>query len=205
MKKFIFGMIVGGIIFGTSVYAATSYLYQAKEVSYTPSDFSWNVGNVKEAIDSLKSTSGAALTDLKNTNIAKAVNANGDSLSSVINTLGEITNQGNKSFTINSTGSTVIPAGYYDGTGKITTSGLVKPSGTRSITSNGTYNVSGYESASVNVSGDIKHSVTARARALRNASNTEADPLTVYVELSVDGVLKDSKSITHHLGGDNMR
>ena len=151
MKKFILWIIIGGIIFGSSVYAVTNYLYSSNEVSYTPSDSSWNVGNVKEALDNLKSTSGTALTDLKNTSIAKAVSANGSTLSSVINTLGTITNQGNKSFTISSTGSTTIPAGYYNGTGKITTSGLVKPSGTKSITSNcSNIDVSGY--ASVNVS-----------------------------------------------------
>ena len=161
MKKFILGIIVGGIIFGTSIYAATTYYYAANEVSYIPSDSTWNVTTVKAALDNLKSTSGTALTDLKNISIAKAVSANGDSLSSVINTLGTITNQGNKSFIISSTGSTTIPAGYYNGTGKITTSGLVKPSGTKSITSNGTYNVSGYESAIVNIpksslEGDVK-------------------------------------------------
>ena len=120
-KSFILGIIVGGIIFGTSVYAVTNYLYKANEVSYTPGDSSWNVGNVKEAIDNLKSTSGTALTDLKNTNIAKAVNANGSSFSSVINVLSKITNQGGKSFTINQAGDVIIPAGYYDGTGKIHT------------------------------------------------------------------------------------
>ena len=97
MKKFILGIIVGGIIFGTSIYAATTYYYAANEVSYIPSDSTWNVTTVKAALDNLKSTSGTALTDLKNTSIAKAVSANGDSLSSVINTLGTITNQGNRS------------------------------------------------------------------------------------------------------------
>ena len=117
-KEFFLGLLIGGIIFGTSVYAATSYLYSSNEVSYTPSDSSWNVGNVKEAIDSLKSTSGAALTDLKNTNIAKAVSANGSTLSSVINTLGGISNKGDLTKTINPGGSVSIAAGYYSG-GKI--------------------------------------------------------------------------------------
>ena len=57
----------------------------------------------------------------------------------------------------------------------------------------------------VDVYSDIKHSVTVKAKALRIQSNTEADPLAVYIEIDVDGVKVDSKQITHHLGGDNMR
>ena len=53
MKKFILGIIIGGIIFGTSVYALTSYLYSANEVSYSPSDSDWNVDSVDKAIDDL--------------------------------------------------------------------------------------------------------------------------------------------------------
>ena len=119
MKKFILGIIVGGIIFGTSIYAATTYYYAATEVSYTPGDTTWNVSTVKAALDDLKSTSGTALTDLKNTNIAKAVSANGSTLSSVISTLGGIANKGSLTKTINPGGSVDIAAGYYSG-GKIT-------------------------------------------------------------------------------------
>ena len=57
----------------------------------------------------------------------------------------------------------------------------------------------------VQVYSDIKHSVKVKAKAIRIQSNTEADPLTVYVEIDVDGVKVDSKQVTHHLGGDNMR
>ena len=135
-KSFILGIMVGGIIFGTSVFAISNYLYKANEVSYTPGDSSWNVGNVKEAIDNLKSTSGTALTDLKNTNIAKAVSANGSSLSSVINTLGGISNKGNLTKTINPGESVSITAGYYS-SGKITANAN-QNSGTYNVTSNGT-------------------------------------------------------------------
>ncbi len=129
MKKFILGIIIGGIIFGSSVYAVTSYLYSSNEVSYTPSDSSWNVGNVKEAIDNLRSTSGTALTDLKNTSIAKAVNANGNSLSSVITTLGSIVNRGKVTQSISPGGSYTIPAGYHNGEGKVTASSCSSSSG----------------------------------------------------------------------------
>ena len=96
-------------------YGATTYYYSSNEVSYTPSDTSWNVSNVKAAIDDLKSTSGNALTNLKNTNIAKAVNANGSTLTSVINTLSGIANKGNFTKTISPGGSVSILAGYYTG------------------------------------------------------------------------------------------
>ena len=118
MKKYIIGLVTGLLISGTVVYAA-NYLYSSNEVSYTPGDSNWNVGNVKEALDNLKSTSGTALTDLKNTSIAKAVSANGSTLSSVINTLGGISNKGDLTKTINPGGSVSIAAGYYSG-GKIT-------------------------------------------------------------------------------------
>ena len=57
MKKYLIWFIIGALVFGTSVYAVISYLYSSNEVSYTPSDSSWSVGNVKEALDNLKTTS----------------------------------------------------------------------------------------------------------------------------------------------------
>ncbi len=114
-KSFILGIMVGGIIFGTSVYAISNYLYKADEVSYTPKDNTWNVSDVNEAINSLKLTSESALTNLKNTDIAKAVNANGDTFSSVIDKLDSIATRGNISKSINPGSSTSISSGYYSG------------------------------------------------------------------------------------------
>ena len=137
MKKgFALGIIVGGLIFGTSIFAATTYYYSANEVSYTPLDTSWKVSTVKSALDDLKSTSGTALTDLKNTNIAKAVSANGSTLSSVISTLSSIANKGDLNKTINPGGSVDIAAGYYSG-GKITANAN-QNSGTYTPSSHGT-------------------------------------------------------------------
>lgn len=48
----IFGIIIGGLIFGGIVYAAS---YYAKDVTYNPSDETWNVNNVEEALNSLYS------------------------------------------------------------------------------------------------------------------------------------------------------
>ena len=52
---------------------------------------------------------------MKNTSIAKAVIANGNSLSSVINTLGGISNKGDLTKTINQGGLVSIAAGYNAG------------------------------------------------------------------------------------------
>ena len=158
MKKFILGIIVGGIIFGTCIYAATTYYYAANEVSYIPSDSTWNVTTVKAALDNLKSTSGTALTDLKNTSIAKAVSANGNSLSSVINTLGGISNKGDLTKTINPGGSVNIPAGYYSG-GKITANAN-QNSGTYTVTSNGPIDMGAnntYRYINANVNSSMNH------------------------------------------------
>ena len=141
MKKYLLGLISGLLISGTIAYAA-NYLYQADEVSYTPSNTNWDVDNVDDAINELYnkiSEANSALLALKNTNIAKAVGANGDTFSSVINILGTITDQKNKSFTVSNTSSITIPAGYYNGQGTINVSGLVPaPTGTFTPTAHGT-------------------------------------------------------------------
>ena len=51
--------IIGGLIFGGVVYAAN---YYAKDISYEPSDASWEVNNVNEAINSLYNN----VTELEN-------------------------------------------------------------------------------------------------------------------------------------------
>ena len=84
MKKvFIFGLLIG-ILLGTGLVYAATYLYDAEEVSYTPEDASWKVSTVDAALNDIKAKSGSALTNLKNTNIAKAVSANGGTLTDVI-------------------------------------------------------------------------------------------------------------------------
>ena len=57
MKKLIsnntlFGIIIGGIIFG-SIGVGATVLYQANQVSYTSEDTNWKVDNVKGALDEL--------------------------------------------------------------------------------------------------------------------------------------------------------
>ena len=53
MKKFILGIVIGGIVFGT-IGSVVAYNYNAKDIGYTPSDSSWNVNNVSDAIKDLK-------------------------------------------------------------------------------------------------------------------------------------------------------
>ena len=194
MKKYIIGLVTGLLISGTVVYAA-NYLYSSNEVSYTPGDSNWNVGNVKEALDNLKSTSGTALTDLKNTSIAKAISANGNSLSSVINTLGTITNQGNKSFTVDGTNSITIPAGYYNGQGTISTSGLIlTPTATLTLSdvTSGT-DVTNYKT--VKTSGLMK-TPTGSKNITANGSNIDVKnyaTVNVNVPINVSSVTAGSK------------
>ena len=68
MKKVVLGFILGGLIFGSiGIYAAS---YYAKDVSYEPSDASWEVSNVNDAINSLYEmsleldNSGSGIVDL---------------------------------------------------------------------------------------------------------------------------------------------
>ena len=52
IKNNLFGFIIGGIIFGSiGIYAAS--IYYAKDISYEPSDASWEVSNVNEALNEL--------------------------------------------------------------------------------------------------------------------------------------------------------
>ena len=51
-KSLVIGVLVGGIVFGSIGVAAATY-FSASQVSYSPSDTSWNVSDVKGALDDL--------------------------------------------------------------------------------------------------------------------------------------------------------
>ena len=55
MKKYIIGFLVGAIVFG-SIGVTATVLYNSSEIGFTPSDSSWNVNNVEDAINSLYNT-----------------------------------------------------------------------------------------------------------------------------------------------------
>lgn len=53
LKSRVFLVLVTAII-SSSITGVVAYNYNAKDVSYTPSDSNWNVNNVEEALKSLK-------------------------------------------------------------------------------------------------------------------------------------------------------
>lgn len=67
MKKTFIGIIIGGIIFG-SIGVGAATLYYSNQVSYTPTDTSWQVSNVDEALNSLYSATAdsSSLQELVN-------------------------------------------------------------------------------------------------------------------------------------------
>ena len=54
MKKGIIGFVLGALIFG-SIGVVSAYTIFANDIGYTPKDTSWEVDNVKDAIDDLYS------------------------------------------------------------------------------------------------------------------------------------------------------
>ena len=60
MKKTIIAFILGGIIF-SSITATAAYVYTARDIGYQPTDTEWNVSNVQDAINEIK-------TDVNNIN-----------------------------------------------------------------------------------------------------------------------------------------
>ena len=116
--------------------------------------------DLADAVNGLNQSFSNALTDLKNTDVAKAVGANGSKFPIVIGVLGAIKTylSGAVSKDVQVGSSYKIPEGYHDGSSEIK---AVAKSGTNptQITTNGTHSTGGYESVNVQVSSDIKHRV----------------------------------------------
>ena len=64
--KFITGFILGAIIFGGGVYAAT--LIDSKDVTYTPSDNNFDVSNVESALNELYAKIATSTDELNSSN-----------------------------------------------------------------------------------------------------------------------------------------
>ena len=64
LKSRIFTFILGVIIFGSIGVVSASVLYQANEIGYTPKDSTWEVDNVKDAIDDLYTKSNISSSNL---------------------------------------------------------------------------------------------------------------------------------------------
>ena len=63
MKKILIGIIIGGIVFGClGIYGAN--IYESNSIEYNPTDASWEVNNVNDAINDLYDTKNE-LTKLK--------------------------------------------------------------------------------------------------------------------------------------------
>ncbi len=109
--------------------------------------------DLADAVNGLNQSFSNALTDLKNTDVAKAVGANGSKFPTVIGVLGAIKTylSGAVSKDVQVGSSYKIPEGYHDGTSAIK---AVAKSGTNptQITTNGTHSTGGYESVNVQVS-----------------------------------------------------
>jgi len=69
MKKVILGFILGGIICSGIVYAAS---YLATDIQYTPSDETWGVSNVNDALDSLYELSNKSTSSIHKISISGA-------------------------------------------------------------------------------------------------------------------------------------
>lgn len=81
MKKFILGILIGGVVFGT-IGATAAYVYTASDIGYQPSDENWNVSNAEEAMNSLKNDLNQVSTDVNNykSEIIESLNNNGSEL-----------------------------------------------------------------------------------------------------------------------------
>ncbi len=101
---------------------------------------------------SLSESFSKALAALKNTAVAKAIGVSGTTFPTVTAELSKIKDNKNWNKTITTPSKITIPAGYHNGNGFVDASSLKTPSGKKSITSNGTHDVTNYESVEVNVS-----------------------------------------------------
>ena len=122
IKNNLLGFILGGLIFGGIVYASS---YLATDISYTPTDTSWEVSNVNEAINSLYNN----VTELEN------IKSVGDATAAQILTgkkavvkgsaiTGSMVNRGAWTNIPTTSGKITIPAGYHNGSGYVDTSSV---------------------------------------------------------------------------------
>lgn len=111
MKKIIFGIIIGIMLGSGIVYAAT--LYKANDISYTPSDESWEVSNVNDALNSLYSMKTeentlkgtvhtAVFTGYTNSKTQSyTIEENGIYILSICSTISIVSSSGSVSITVN--------------------------------------------------------------------------------------------------------
>jgi len=123
----LFGFILGGLIFGSVVYGIN--VYQSDAIEYNPTDTSWGVSNVGEALNSLHSiaaeldTTKTSLNNLKSIGNATATQilAGQTALVKGSAITGTMTNRGAWTNTPTGSGKVTIPAGYHNGSGYVDT------------------------------------------------------------------------------------
>ena len=137
IKSNVFGFMLGVILCGGIVYGVNTY--QSNSIEYSPTDSSWNVNNVNEAINSLysiKTNLDATKTELNSTKTSlDNLKSIGDATAAQIlsgktalvqgsTITGTMTDRGAVTNSLNAGGSYTIPAGYHNGSGKVTANSL---------------------------------------------------------------------------------
>ena len=81
--------------------------------------------DLANSVNGLSKSFSNALADLKDTAVAKAINAAGNTFTDVIASLATILDQSGFSKTLSAPEKVIIPAGYHDGTGYVDASSLM--------------------------------------------------------------------------------
>jgi len=100
MKKFILGTIVGIILCGGIVYGAN--IYESNSIEYSPTDASWEVENVNDALNDLHTLVGAA----SKSNIYKLGTGRSFNISSIVG-IENVGNYTKDNFIVVPTGSSI--------------------------------------------------------------------------------------------------
>jgi len=121
IKSNVFGFMLGVILCGGIVYGVNTY--QSNSIEYSPTDSSWNVNNVNEAINSLYNNV-TELENIKSIGTATSAQIISGRTALVQGSLvtGTMINRGAWTNTPTSSGKVTIPAGYHNGSGYVDTS-----------------------------------------------------------------------------------
>ena len=122
-KKTIFSFVLGIILCSGIVYGAN--VYHSSSIEYSPTDSSWEVKNVNDALNSLYSMK-TELDNLKGIGDATAdqILSGKTALVQGSTITGTMIDRGAVTSTLNAGGSYTIPAGYHNGGGKVTANSL---------------------------------------------------------------------------------
>lgn len=118
------------------------------ETTYTPSEMPSGIEDVYTA----GQNAGIAATKVGTASASDVLSGKTFTNASNVGANGSMTNQGNKSFTVDDTSPITIPAGFYNGNGRILTRNLMQiPTDTMFIDYNGLHDVTDYANARVEI------------------------------------------------------